>query len=176
MSTATIRAGFGTVEGEDSTTAVLGPVVEERPGVVVPVESPVETPSSEPATIPAPPHPAIGTIEARVRRGALLLDATTPGWAAKVSLDRFLMCDARCCVIGQLYGSYSKAIDSLWPDQPLQGRGKNAEVHGFAAVDCWGLEVIERSGIGFWAALGLALACRDPVPAGRGPGVTQGGG
>jgi hypothetical protein len=102
MSTATIPAGFRAVEGEDFTTAVLGPVAEGRPGVVVPVE----IPARGPVAIPVLPRPDIGTIEDRVKRGALLLDATTPGWVEKISLDRLAMRNCWRCVLGQVYCSY----------------------------------------------------------------------
>jgi hypothetical protein len=135
MSTATIRAGFGAVEGEDFTTAVLGPVAEGRPGVVVPVEAPVDE-----RTGPMP-----DTIEARVRRGALLLDATMPGWAAKVNGDRLAMrwCDK--CLLGQLYGDYNDGLKRVGLPLYLDwDKGSNKEsdeaeeiaaAHGFTITD-----------------------------------------
>jgi hypothetical protein len=141
MSTATIRAGFGVVEGEDFTTAVLGPVVEGRPGTMVPMEIPV----GEPVTIPVSSHSAIDTIEARVKRGALLLDATTPGWAAKVNGDRLAMrwCDK--CLLGQLYGDYNDGLKRIGLPLYLDwDKGSNKEsdeaeeiaaAHGFTITD-----------------------------------------
>jgi hypothetical protein len=176
MSTATIPAGFGAVEGEDFTTAVLGPVAEGRPGTMVPVEAPVESPVDEPATIPAPPHPAIGTIEDRVKRGALLLDATTPGWSEKINGDTLAMrwCDK--CLLGQLYGDYNGGLNKI--GLPLYfGLGTKsketdeaeeiAAMHGFTITD----EEYRMDKREFaWAALADAwrVEIRSRRPEGRG--------
>jgi hypothetical protein len=152
MSTATIRTRFGAVEGEDFATAVLGPVAEGRPGTAVPVESPV----GEPA------EPATDTIEDRVRRGALLLDATTPGWATKINGDRLAMYECRRCVLGQVFDHYvsgCRAIGLALPDEKEGDFDARSAAHGFtitgeeiyrsrcvysALADAWRIEIWSR--------------------------------
>jgi hypothetical protein len=174
MSTATIPAGFGAVEGEDFTTAGLGPVAEGRPGVVVPVEAP----ASEPVTIPAPPHPAIGTIEDRVKRGAFLLDATTPGWAEKINGDTLAMrwCDK--CLLGQLYGDYDDGLKRIglllylgWDKGSNKETDEAEEIaaaHGFTITD-EEYRVAKRDET-VWPALADAwrIEIRSRRPSGRG--------
>jgi hypothetical protein len=41
---------------------------------------------------------------AAVARGAELLDATRPGWAGKLNLDKLELEIPNRCVLGQLYG------------------------------------------------------------------------
>jgi hypothetical protein len=160
MSTATIRAGVGAVEGEDFTTAVLGPVVEGRPRTAVPVESPVDEPA----------EPMPNTIEARVRRGALLLDATTPGWAARIFPDLLAMWSCSRCLLGQLYRDFDLGRLSLQLHDD-----DSAVAHGFMLPDDTpDSEMTAESRL--WLALADAwrIEIRSRRPEGR--GVTQGGG
>jgi hypothetical protein len=160
MSTATIRAGFGAVEGEDFTTAVLGPVAEGRPETAVPVEAPV----GEPVTIPVPPHSDIGTIEARVKRGALLLDATTPGWAARADGYSLDMWTCSRCLLARVYGDYATGRCAL-----TLLRTDEAVACGFTLSDETTIE--ERAtGSQSWSALADAwrIEIRSRRPEGRG--------
>jgi len=56
-----------------------------------------------------------------------LLDEKRPGWATKVDLDRLNMSSVYDCVLGQVYGTYDRAMQALGWD----GRGINAIEHGF---------------------------------------------
>jgi hypothetical protein len=153
MSTATIPAGFGVVGGEDFTTAVLGPLAEGRPGVEVPVESPV----GEPA------EPMPDTIEARVRRGAELLDREWPGWAEWVSGDILAMWSCARCVLGQLFRDFDLGRRHL----DLSKFG--AAEHGFMLPGSTpGTELLAESRT--WAALASCWRAeiRSRRPSGRG--------
>jgi hypothetical protein len=45
-------------------------------------------------------------ITERVQRGALLLDATVPNWAARIDTDFLALSCCTRCVLGQLFGDY----------------------------------------------------------------------
>ena len=47
---------------------------------------------------------------ARAARGAALLDAADPGWAARVDPDALRLGDGRACVLGQLHGDYRRGL------------------------------------------------------------------
>ena len=49
----------------------------------------------------------------RVARGAALLDAHVPGWAARVTLTLLDMSDPFTDVLGQLYGQYGAGLRAL---------------------------------------------------------------
>lgn len=51
--------------------------------------------------------------ESRIDCGAALLDQRVPGWADRVSLERFDIRSDRRCVLGQLYGDYDTGLHEL---------------------------------------------------------------
>jgi hypothetical protein len=56
------------------------------------------------------------TIQERVQRGIELLDAKVPGWASRINLDNLQLSDCVECVLGQLFGRFSKGADELGLD------------------------------------------------------------
>jgi hypothetical protein len=64
------------------------------------------------------------TIPKNVQRGVALLDERLPGWRRNVSRDVNLASDCDC-VLGELFGSYSKGLDVL------NLSGAEAERYGF---------------------------------------------
>jgi hypothetical protein len=53
--------------------------------------------------------------QARVARGAALLDRHRPGWIRAVSLSRLELRSQCSCVLGQLEGSFDLACQRLFP-------------------------------------------------------------
>lgn len=53
---------------------------------------------------------------ARVAKGAALLDATRPGWAATIDVGVLDLDSACFCVLGQIYGNYYAAAQKLFHD------------------------------------------------------------
>lgn len=49
----------------------------------------------------------------KVKKAAKFLDKVAPGWFTKVDLLKFDMTDSSECVLGQVFGNYSSARDSL---------------------------------------------------------------
>lgn len=71
-----------------------------------------------------------GSLRARVAQGADLLDRVWPGWWREISLDRLAMHSCDACVLGQLYGEYTRG----WYEatRPLPASGcYSAAFHGF---------------------------------------------
>lgn len=68
----------------------------------------------------------------RARIGAEYLDATRPGWAGEINLDELDMGSCWDCVIGQIFGDYSEAIDEFAPhDMDIFDVTGWAKEHGF---------------------------------------------
>jgi hypothetical protein len=60
--------------------------------------------------------------------GAALLDQMRPGWANVINLNRLDLRGEYCCVLGQLYGSYSKGVQQVFGEQLTR---EGALGHGF---------------------------------------------
>jgi hypothetical protein len=71
------------------------------------------------------------TIEERVQRGALLLDAEVPGWARRINEWELDLGQCDQCILGQLYGEYCTGRDALELRSPGPWFDKGAAVHGF---------------------------------------------
>ena len=52
-------------------------------------------------------------VEDYVERGAKLLDEERPGWADMIYLEQLQMSDCSACILGQLYGDYSDAVNTI---------------------------------------------------------------
>lgn len=78
-----------------------------------------------------PPHEDPQT---RVERGAALLDQHKPCWETRIELGHFSILGYYSCVLGQLFGTFSRGLDLLWP-----GGGGDRECYsfGFHALDVW---------------------------------------
>lgn len=81
---------------------------------------------------------------ARVAKGAEFLDRQRPGWASRVATDRLVMSSCRECILGQLYGEYTKGLAKFFDDPsldsgaPLPDRvNKWAGRHGFTFYGGW---------------------------------------
>ena len=48
-----------------------------------------------------------------VDRGIKILDRQLPLWRQKINIESLNMIDGECCIIGQLFGEYSKGLDEL---------------------------------------------------------------
>lgn len=68
-----------------------------------------------------------------VRNGAELLNQTNPGWRSLIDRDRLHMGKGESCLLGQLYGHYSKAFE----DPGLSCLAYNAPWYGFDIFE-WG--------------------------------------
>lgn len=62
-------------------------------------------------------------LAAAVRRGAELLDAKHPGWAAKIAVDRLAMESCDDCILGQLYGHFNSGSVAILFSEPLGPKG-----------------------------------------------------
>lgn len=51
--------------------------------------------------------------EQRVSRGIEYLNKTYPGWRQRIDLDTLSLIDCELCVLGQLTGYYSEAVDRM---------------------------------------------------------------
>lgn len=93
------------------------------------------------------------SVEARVARGAALLDEKRPGWERKIDLAVFALDDGCKCVVGQLFGDYIDGIGLLGCPGPwntaldLEWERR----HGFLTSygESWSWEELEEA----WASL-----------------------
>jgi hypothetical protein len=65
----------------------------------------------------------------RVAVGAALLDAELPGWAERIELGLLDLGSPRCCVLGQLYGTYSVGLAEVG----FGWLGDHSREYGFTA-------------------------------------------
>jgi hypothetical protein len=92
----------------------------------------------------------MATIEARVRRGAALLDERVPGWMERINLERLRLEDCRACVLGQLYGGFGaglRALDLHWPDPETLGfckAGRPTDSNYLRLTAAWRALISER--------------------------------
>jgi hypothetical protein len=79
----------------------------------------------------------------RAARGVAYLDAHTPGWADRIDVGRLDMGRHCFCVLGQLHGQFSPAVEAAWPSAPFA----QSIAHGFLAVgmDMGSIDEIEQS-------------------------------
>lgn len=77
------------------------------------------------------------TITERVRRGAMLLDASVPGWAQRIDDRDLNIRSCSRCALGQVYGGYEDGMDALFPETNLRARDIFATAHGFEAATCF---------------------------------------
>lgn len=62
-----------------------------------------------------------------VKRGAAWLDETDPEWVQKIKLETLRMSDGGQCILGQTYGHYISALDTIADDDRMEW----AAEHGF---------------------------------------------
>lgn len=70
--------------------------------------------------------------EARVSLGAGFLDDASPGWHRKVDTDKVDLFSASKCVLGQVYGSFTRGIHLSGFYGYAGGVGRNIGDYGFA--------------------------------------------
>ena len=75
------------------------------------------------------------TIEARVVRGAALLDETLPGWVERIDLDNLALDDECDCVLGQTWDGYSLSSPFDAHMNELGLLGSEGIEHGFDVRD-----------------------------------------
>lgn len=73
-------------------------------------------------------------LDARVARGAALLDKARPGWAAKISLDTLAMESCDRCILGQLCGEFKRGFKSIIADEPNIVLFRSGE-YGFTLIE-----------------------------------------
>lgn len=54
--------------------------------------------------------------EVQIAAGQALLDEKAPGWRSKINYETLDLNDTGRCVLAQVYGSYKKGCDVLFPD------------------------------------------------------------
>lgn len=79
------------------------------------------------------------SIAEKVQNGSNLLDRVRPGWRDEIDLDTLDIGSLDCCVMGQLYGSYTRGLDAL-------GLTGKATAHGFSL----GMGLIREFPAGAW--------------------------
>lgn len=57
-------------------------------------------------------------VKRRVARGVKLLDQRAPGWDQRIRLHHLDMSCGNKCVLGQLYGDYSRGLAAVFGDEP----------------------------------------------------------
>lgn len=70
----------------------------------------------------------------QVQYGCGLLDKFCPGWADKINLDTFNISLTDRCVLGQLYGNYSKGLDKLMNESGFVAVAEYPYEFGFEAT------------------------------------------
>lgn len=75
-----------------------------------------------------------------VEAAAQFLDKQHPGWASKIDLNSLNMFEWNNCILGQLYGDYTKAISKL----SLSGDPEQSAFGVYADVDNWRREIHNR--------------------------------
>lgn len=65
--------------------------------------------------------------QARVAKGAALLDTQRPGWAQKINPETFQISSCTNCVLGQLYGGFGEGCTRTFPG----ASSWEAQSHGF---------------------------------------------
>jgi hypothetical protein len=102
------------------------------------------------------------SVEARVARGAAVMDCFAPGWELVMDLGDLDMADCHVCILGQRFGSYTAGLDELElfrPDDFDFDKGVDwqvdcgFDVHGNAAqyvelTDAWGKLIKDRLNVG----------------------------
>jgi hypothetical protein len=84
-------------------------------------------------------------LQARVKRGAALLDEKRPGWAKEIALDRLAMRSCTQCILGQLWGSYFGGYEQLGRKLPSTFLFSSAE-HGFTIPNQGQIEAGDAGG------------------------------
>jgi hypothetical protein len=98
-------------------------------------------------------------IQARVARGARLLDRVRPGWWQEINLKTLSLDDCWVCVLGQLYGGYKFGLSTLrrepetrncYPEYfgfTVDNYGSRNELREFRSLTvAWRVEIARRAG------------------------------
>jgi hypothetical protein len=67
----------------------------------------------------------------RVERGMALLDRIAPGWEERIDLRTLDINNGCFCILGQLYGEYTRVINSIAINEGAFNPGTFAQRHGF---------------------------------------------
>lgn len=69
--------------------------------------------------------------EENAHRGALLLDSAVPDWRHQIDLNRLELSSCARCVLGQVFGDYQKAIDTVPVFAAFDRHDRTAAFYGF---------------------------------------------
>jgi hypothetical protein len=69
--------------------------------------------------------------DAAIDKGIALLDAKVPEWCTKMQLDHLNLQRPRSCVLGQIFGSYTKGLDAILWIKGEDNRDANPSDYGF---------------------------------------------
>lgn len=70
------------------------------------------------------------TPASRITAGAKLLDRNVSGWEDRIDLDKLDLSTHDCCMLGQLFGSYSKGLEDLNIGNPSRYGFFTGTTHG----------------------------------------------
>lgn len=115
-----------------------------------------------------PDNPLDESREARVARGARLLDEKRPGWRTEIDRDHLDMTSDTDCVLGQLYERYAYGLSALnFGIGLLQAqrygfierrRDGSQDIDGAHALQVLWLAELDKPGIGVHRAAALRAA------------------
>lgn len=86
----------------------------------------------------------MGTIKARARRGACLLDAFKPGWEFGIDLKKLNIASPLNCPLGQSFDSFTEGLEELGIED---NGGHDASYYGLA------MSIDDMPGDDFWEDL-----------------------
>ena len=52
--------------------------------------------------------------EQRAKKGAIVLDVFKPGWQRRIDLDSMTFRNKKCCILGQVYGSWDRGVENVF--------------------------------------------------------------
>jgi len=95
-----------------------------------------------------------GIIAQRAARGAEFMDRVRPGWFNEIRLDDLEMLSLKDCILGQIYGSYSRGLltvglNSLW--MPVRYGFALVLVFSWRLTRAWRREIEQRRVQDFFA-------------------------
>lgn len=85
-------------------------------------------------------------IAERVEAGAAFLDERHPGWVDDIDTEKLDLIDCRVCVLGQLFGSFSRGLDTLdLGDRSARRFGFDTFLESYHDLtDAWLESIMER--------------------------------
>jgi hypothetical protein len=79
-----------------------------------------------------------------ISEAAKLLDKVHPDWFSKISLEELKMTDGKCCILGQLYGSWTVGIRQIFKCPTNDSLVQDAILGRNAIIFDWKSEILKR--------------------------------